>query len=313
MELLYFFESIRNPVLDVIMQFFTLIGSETVFLLVAFFVLWCVDKPRGYLVLGVGLVGTVINLTLKLVFRIPRPWLLDPDFTIVEGARAGATGYSFPSGHTQNAVGMFGSIAATTKRLAIRILCIAIAVIVPISRMYLGVHTPLDVGVSVVIALILIAIGVPLMKLLKKHPDKLIYVFVAMAALTLAYTLFVELYRFPADLDAANYEFSRKNAYSLLGATVGMCIAHLIEQRYVRYETAARWWVQLIKLIVGLGLTLALKEGVKALLSLIFGADCLPVNAIRYALLIIFAAVVWPLAFKPLNSLAEKLTKRSAE
>ena len=48
----------------------------------------------------VGFFGTLVNQFLKLVCRVPRPWVRDPNFTIVEAARADATGYSFPSGHT---------------------------------------------------------------------------------------------------------------------------------------------------------------------------------------------------------------------
>ncbi len=306
MELLYFFESIRTPFLNAIMLALTVLGSETAFLVLALLLFWCVDKTRGYLVLSVGLVGTVINLALKLLFRIPRPWILDHDFTIVEGARAGATGYSFPSGHTQNSVGTFGSVAATTTRRWVRAVSIALLLLVPLSRMYLGVHTPLDVGVSFAIALALVAVGVPLMKCFGRHEDKLIYLFISMLALTVVYTLFVELYRFPADLDAENYMFGRKNAYSLLGATLGMCIAHPLERRYVRYMTQAVWWVQAIKLAGGLALTIGLKSGLKWLLTLIFGADFLPANAIRYAALILFAALVWPMTFRPLCRLAGK-------
>ena len=47
---------------------------------------------------------------MKLSFQIPRPWVLDPNFTIVEQAREAATGYSFPSGHSQSAVGTFGAL-----------------------------------------------------------------------------------------------------------------------------------------------------------------------------------------------------------
>lgn len=300
MELLYFFESIRNPVLDAVMQLITFLGGEVAFMIFAIAMFWCVDKRRGYLVLSVGLVGTVINQVLKLIFRIPRPWVLDPEFTIVEGARAGATGYSFPSGHTQNAVGTYGSIAATTSRRAVRIVGICLALLVPLSRMYLGVHTPLDVGVSFAIALLLIAVGVPLMRPISRRPERLRYAFVAMLALTVAYTLFVELYHFPADIDAANYVSGRKNAYSMLGAVIGICIAHPIERRYVRFETDGCLWVQLIKLAGGLAGLVGIKTGLKALFSLLFGADFMPANSIRYAVMIIFAVAVWPMVFRPL-------------
>lgn len=76
-----------------------------------------------------------MNQFLKLLFRIPRPWVRDPDFTIVESARAQATGYSFPSGHTQNAVATFGGIARSTRRPWVRWTCVAVllAVSFPVS------------------------------------------------------------------------------------------------------------------------------------------------------------------------------------
>ena len=82
----------------------------------------------------------------------------------VESARAQATGYSFPSGHTQNAVGTFGGIARFTRRKWVRAAAVIVAVLVPLSRMYLGVHTPLDVGVAAVIAVVLVFALYPLME-----------------------------------------------------------------------------------------------------------------------------------------------------
>ena len=111
MELLYFFEGLRNPVLDAFFALITHLGEETLFIIAGLLFFWCIDKLEGYYLLTVGLSGTVINQFLKLIFRVPRPWMKDPGFTIVESARAEATGYSFPSGHTQSAVGIFAAIA----------------------------------------------------------------------------------------------------------------------------------------------------------------------------------------------------------
>ena len=91
-----------------------------------------------------------INQLLKAVFLIPRPWVIDPEFTIVEAARAGATGYSFPSGHTQSAVCVLGMLALWVRDRVFTVLCVLGILAVAFSRMYLGVHTPLDVGVSLV-------------------------------------------------------------------------------------------------------------------------------------------------------------------
>ena len=156
MELLYWFESIRNPVLDAFMSLVTHLGEETFFMIGALFVFWCVDKRKGYYLLSIGFVGVLVNQWLKIICRVPRPWVRDPDFTIVESARAEAAGYSFPSGHTQTAVGFFGGVARFAGRLWLRVACLAAAVLVPVSRMYLGVHTPADVGVAFATAAVLV-------------------------------------------------------------------------------------------------------------------------------------------------------------
>ena len=148
MGFLRLLESIRIPALNVFFSGITYCGDEIAFMVVAFALFWCVNKRTGYYAFLVGLFGTVGNQWLKIACRIPRPWVLDPNFTIVESARAAATGYSFPSGHTQNAVGTFGAMALRTERKWVRGVCITLIVLVPFSRMYLGVHTPLDVGVA---------------------------------------------------------------------------------------------------------------------------------------------------------------------
>ena len=115
MSFLYFLEGLRNSVLDAIFSVITLCGEETVFMAVGMVIFWCFHKFQGYFLLCVGFVGTVLNQFLKMVCRIPRPWVKDPNFTIVESAREAATGYSFPSGHTQTSVGLFGGIARSNR------------------------------------------------------------------------------------------------------------------------------------------------------------------------------------------------------
>ena len=133
MGFLYLLEKIRIPILNEFMLAITTLGEETAFLVIALILFWCVDKYLGYYTLSVGFVGVIANQFLKLSFRIPRPWVLDPEFTILEQARAAATGYSFPSGHTQSSVGTFGAIAYTTKNKVLRLLCIAAVILVPFS------------------------------------------------------------------------------------------------------------------------------------------------------------------------------------
>ena len=98
MQFLYVLERIRTPFLDSFLSLITHLGSETLFLAIALVVYWCVSKKQGYYLMTVGFWGTLVNQFLKLICQIPRPWVKDPEFTIVESARAGADGYSSPAG-----------------------------------------------------------------------------------------------------------------------------------------------------------------------------------------------------------------------
>lgn len=297
MELLYWFESIRMPILDVIMSIVTRLGEETIFMVIAMLVFWCVDKRRGYYLLSVGFVGTLINQWLKIVCRIPRPWVQDPNFQIVESAREAATGYSFPSGHTQSAVGSFGGVARFTSRIWLRIVCVILALLTAVSRMYLGVHTPLDVGVSIIVAVVLIFVLYPLFESTLWFPNRMYVIIGVMFAFSLCFVGFMEFYPFPADVDTANLASAVKNAYTMSGAVAGMFLVYFVDSKWTRFSTHAPWWGQLSKLAGGLALAVGVKALLKApLLALCGGHDV--AHALRYFVLVLVAGCVWPMTFR---------------
>lgn len=302
MELLYLFEKIRIPGLNEFMLAVTTLGEETAFLVIALVFFWCVDKYRGYYILSVGFVGTLANQFMKLWFRIPRPWVVDENFTILEQARKEASGYSFPSGHTQCAVGTLGGIAYTAKQKSMRIVTIILAVLVPVSRMYLGVHTPLDVGVATLMALALIVIMRPLV--MKNTHKRMPILFAAMIGLSVAYLLFVECYPFPSDIDSHNYESGLESAYTLLGALLGMVIVYIVDEKWLNFTVKAVWWSQILKVIGGLALVLAVKAGTKEVLNMLMGEQI--GRAVRYLLIVVFAGIVWPLTFRWFSKIGKK-------
>ena len=297
MEVLRFLEGIRNPFLDGFFSFVTHFGEETIFIVLGLLFFWCINKKEGYYLLSIGFIGTVLNQFLKLFFRVPRPWVKDESFTIVESARAEATGYSFPSGHTQSSVGVFGAIARWEKNKILKTLCILLCVLVPISRLYLGVHTPLDVGVSVGIALALIFGFYPIIKKGFENDKTMRIVLLVMTVLSAGLLLFVLAYKFPEDVDANNLASGIKNAYKMLGCTLGIYIGFEVDRKYINFKTEATFWAQVIKYALGLLILLGIKEGMRAPLNLIFGGSFIA-DGIRYFLIVIFAAIVWPLTFK---------------
>ena len=303
MEFLYFLESIRVPGLNEFMLLVTKLGEETAFLVAALIVFWCVDKGHGYYVMTVGFLGTMANQFLKLWFRVPRPWVLDENFTILESAREAAAGYSFPSGHSQSAVGTFGAIANTAKNKWVKGICIAVCVLVPLSRMYIGVHTPSDVLVGAGMACALVWL---LKKPVLGHSDKAMKVLVAvMLICAIGLLLFVELYPFPADVDAHNLQSGLKNAYTMIGCILGVAVVYVFEKKYVNFETKAIWWAQILKVVLGLALVLGVKEGLRSPLDAIFRGH-MAARAVRYFLIVLAAGGIWPMTFRWFSKLGVK-------
>ena len=301
MSFLYFLEGIRNPVLDFLFSLITLCGEETVFMAVGMLIFWCVSKYEGYYLLSVGFVGTLVNQFLKMLFRIPRPWVKDPSFTIVESAKEAATGYSFPSGHTQSSVGLFGGIARWNCQRALRIAAIALCVLVPLSRMYLGVHTPADVCVSIGIALLLIFVAAPLFKKAEGSPKWMVGILSCMTLLSVAYLLFVSLYTFPESVylseNIHNLESAQKNGWTMLGCMLGLICVYWVDYKWTHFETKAAWWAQIIKTLGGLGLVIAVKELLRFPLNAFLPADSVG-RMVRYFLMVIVGGVLWPMTFR---------------
>lgn len=302
MEFLYILEKLRVPVLNELMLGITTLGEETAFLALALIFFWCIDKKRGYLLMAVGFTGTILNQFLKLACRVPRPWVLDPNFTILEQAREAAGGYSFPSGHTQFAVGTFGSICATEKHKWIKGICIALMILVPFSRMYVGVHTPSDVlvGAGMALALVWLMRG-PVMGGNEKTMKLLIGGMIALALVFLAY---VELWQFPADIDPHNLESGMKNAYTMLGCLAGVAIVYVVDTKYLKFDTRAIWWAQMIKAGLGLVVVLTVKSVLKAPLDALF-AGHMAARGLRYFFVVLTAGILWPMTFKWFQKLSE--------
>lgn len=295
MDFLRFLEGLRHPTVSAFMSAITYCGHEVFFMVVALTVFWCVSRRDGYYILLVGFLGTVSNQFLKLFFRVPRPWILDPEFTIVESARAAATGYSFPSGHTQNIVGTMACVCLITKKKYIRAIAVALMVLVPFSRMYLGCHTPMDVGAAFVLALTL-AFGLrPLFAEGTGMPRLMRRLLSVSLAAGLLYWSFAMFYAFPEDIDPDNLYEGIKNAHTLLGCLVGLIVVKAIEERHTDFRVDGVWWAQVLKTVLGLGLILALRAGLKAPLQTLIPEHW--DTAARYCIIVVFAGAVWPLTF----------------
>lgn len=165
------------PVLDVLMPIITLLGDAGIFW-IAVAVLFIFTKK--YRKIGIGMMfalmmGLVIcNIWLKPTIARIRPY----DFQLQYFAKeipllaGGMHDFSFPSGHTIASFEAAVVILLGNKKLGIP--AMILACLIAFSRLYLYVHYPTDVIVSVILGSILALIGWYLaQKVMDKLPEKL--------------------------------------------------------------------------------------------------------------------------------------------
>lgn len=300
MEFLYLLEKIRTVVGDVFFGAITYLGDEIAFLALAILFYWCISKRQGYYILLTGVVGSVINQWLKIVCRIPRPWNIDPTFTTVGNSKVAATGFSFPSGHTQNVTGTFGCIGSYNRQRWLKISCVVIILLVSFSRMYLGVHTPLDVATSLGIAALLVFAFGYIFRTEESAERAMPWVILGGVLISLGFIIYMLLLdgsTFVLDYEQEGLYSARKNASTLAGCLFGLALVYPLDKYYIKFETKGRWYAQVIKFVVGLGIVYAIKAGLSSPLESLFGNEFIA-RAVRYFLIVSFAGGVWPLTFK---------------
>lgn len=289
MDFLWFLESLRTPAADRIMQLITCLGEETAVILVLCLLYWCVSKE---LALKIGfsyfLAGLAVQ-TLKVTLRIPRPWVLDTAFPPVESAVLAATGYSFPSGHTQSAACLYGSLGVHASRKSIKFLFFAVVILVGFSRMYLGCHTPWDVLASLAISALFIWLTQRLLPRLIARPirARILFGFLLLVCLGVMVCALVLLNCGLLPLAYA------ADCFKAAGAGLGFTVGWYLEVTRLRFQTAApRLWMQAVKFFAGILGILVLD----ALIPLITG-ECVIAKIIKYFILVLWIMVIYPALF----------------
>lgn len=282
MELIHFLQSFSSDILNFIMLIITSLGSFYIPTFVICIIYWCYNKDVGFKLAIIMSCSGVLNNIVKNLVQSPRPIGVDGIKSVGEFS---ATGYSFPSGHTQN-ITVFGtSLSIFTRSKMIFFISIIAIILVGLSRMYLGLHWPIDVLGGIILAII---VSIILNEVLIKLDIFKTNIFIG----SLILILFLGIFLVGNNVIGVDY-------YKTMGIFIGIFLGHLFEYRYVNFSPEASNVDNVMKIIIGASTTILLF----VVLNYIFKMFYLPLffYVIKYLILGFWMFGVIPLIFKLSN------------
>lgn len=273
LDLIQAIQAFASPFWDGFFTLATLLGEQYLPFLIYGWLYWNVDKEKGLAVGYAVTTSLVLNGGIKDLVRAPRP-IGEPGVRSLRVETA--TGYSFPSGHTQAAAALGTAVSLELQKRWVTVLSALLMVLVGLSRLYLGVHWPRDVLGGLVLGVGVSCLCCWLHKLFANR--NLLYG-----------ATFLVLLPFAWMADSPDY-------YKALGLLGGFVVGSLFEGRFVRFTIRGGFWRKLLRLLVGILLLLLVMEGIKPVLP----AGNL-YAALRYALVGFTAIGLYPWIFMRLR------------
>ena len=216
LNILKFFQSIRTPILNALYLILTISTEVPVIILLTTITYWCINKKYGQKLLFTLIPNIVINTGIKEFVKEPRPIGVQG----LESLRTQtATGYSFPSGHTQTATTFWTSLIIIFKKKWTYILGSIIILGVGISRLYLGVHWPVDVIFGWIFGIVFTVIFAKLFDIVDKSKNyKLLFL------VLIPFILFIFIVK-------------SESYIKMLGLLSGFILGYIIEDKFIKFKT----------------------------------------------------------------------------
>ena len=288
MEFLHFLSQFRTDGGDIFFQLVTYTAQELFVVGIICWLFWCSNKRLAYTLGFSYFTSGLLVQGLKITFRIPRPWILDSSFQPVASAVPGATGYSFPSGHTQSITALFGTAALHFRKHLHQVLCFVVIFLVGFSRMYLGCHTPKDVIVSFVLSFLCVVFCYHYIyrkKSFERAPGKVAVIMLLISLALSFYSVFLE--------KTGHIELIyATDCLKAGGAGAAFALGYYLEQRFIRFALPKNTKQKILRLIFGLLGALIILEGIKPLIG-----TSLPASFLRYFLAVFWILAVYPFLF----------------
>lgn len=267
MDYLLFLQGLRESAGDFLNTFLFAVSElmgGAVGMVIPAIIYWCINKRAGSFML-MGFSGSfLINQTLKNIFCIYRPWILDSRITPMENAFGSATGYSFPSGHTTMATASYGGVAIwLRKKKPVVCICVFLTLLTAFSRNWLGVHTLWDVLAAMVLSAAVLFGSAALMRYIDNHPEKDIVVLIVGAVITAASLIFIQFKAYPTDFASdgtvlVNVWDMQTDCFRSCGIVLGFLSGWFLERRFVKFEIKGGVLRRVVLFLIGLAAALLL-------------------------------------------------------
>lgn len=282
-SILLFFQEHANPFLDRAFELLTMFGEEGVILLIALAIYWCVDKRRGFSIASCLFFSLSCSMVVKAIVRHPRPFQV---LSSIKGKRIGtATGYSFPSGHSTAASAFYGATACAFPRPILIVPCALLVILVPLSRIYLGVHWPLDVIGGLVIGLGTVLFCYRIFSALEGKALERFTLAIGLGTLAIGLVSGILLQAQAVDPVAFGDLVSTFNLFS------GFYLGVFLECRHVDYTCDCKAATKLLRYLGGIAGILAIMALRKLLPAELYALG----KILRYLLLGLWVTFLWPL------------------
>lgn len=288
----------------------THLGGSTIAIVFVAVMYWCIDKRVG---VRIGLsvaIGGIFNQLLKNILCINRPWIKDARVRPDSSAIKGATGYSFPSGHSQNAMSVYGTIASSSRRRGISILFWAVALLIGFSRNFLGVHTPQDVAAGLLIGFASIYASGRVLSWAEESEGRDFVLALIMTAVTSVFLIFVSLKSYPSVTSGGELLVDPsemiEDCYKIGGVLIGIAIGWTLERRAVDFSTDVSMKCRIIRAAAGIPLVAALSTASKLAAAPL---GLWAAGFIESFVPVIFVILIWPWIFARLERKASEAAR----
>ena len=236
-----------SPALDTPFKAITFCGEELFFMVFLPLIYWSINRSAGVRLLVLFLFSAWVNSAVKVLATDLRPYRYDSRVKALQQA----AGWGFPSGHTQLSITVWGYLVAAFRKKWIWVLAVFMTVLVPLSRLYLGVHDLPDLMGGYAIGFILLIVFIKLEhRCVSWFENKNIAILLGIAVITPAILLAVS----PGEAEGCIVAASM-----LMGYSVGV----VLERKYLGFSSDGTTLKKILRYVLGLVVIIGLWEGLK--------------------------------------------------